>query len=148
MLAEVKLGSGFKAVHSAAQINLIAVEGENLLLGEGALDLNGEKRFLDFARRGAFRGEKEVARQLHGERGSALSAAVAADVVPRGTGDTEYIDAPMRLEALVFNGDDGLAQDGRKIIVADHFASLERKRADDAALAVVEIGSGGGAKSF
>ena len=57
----------------------------------------------------------------------------------------KHVDAPVRLEALVFNGDDGLAQDRRKVVVVDHHAALQREGADDAALAVVEIGGGGGA---
>ena len=143
MLTEVELGSGFKAVHSTAQINLIAVEGEDLFFGEGAFDLNGQIGFLDFARRGAFGGEKQVARQLHGERGRALSAAVTADVVPRRPSHAEDIDTPVRREAFVFNGDDGLAQHRRKVFVVDHLAPLQRKRTDDASLAVVEISGGG-----
>ncbi len=145
VLAEIKLRCGLEAVHSAAQIDLVAVEGEDLLLGEGALDLDGEICLLNFAGGGALGREKQVARQLHGERGCALRAAVAADVVPGGAGDAEDIDAPVRLEVLVFNGDDGLAQHRRKIVVVDHHAALKREGADDAALAVVEIGGGGGA---
>ena len=74
-----------------------------------------------------------------------LNAAVAAQVVPQGSGDAQDIDAPMGLEALVFNGDDGLAQDRRKVVVVDDHAPLEGKGTDDAAFAVVEIGGGGGA---
>ena len=59
--------------------------------------------------------------------------------------DAQHVDAPVRLEALVFNGDDGLAQHRGKVVVVDHLAALQRKGADDAALAVVEIGGGGGA---
>jgi len=47
------------------------------------------------------------------------------------------------LEALVFNGNNRLAQDGGKAVVADDLAALEGKRADDAALLVVELGGGG-----
>ena len=145
VLGKEILRGGLEAVHPAAQVNLVAVEGEDLLLGEGALNLDGEVGLLHLAHDGAVGGEKEIARQLHGERGSALRAAVRADVVPGGAGDAEDIDAPVRLEVLVFNGDDGLAQDGRKAVVADHLAALQREGADDAALAVVEIGGGGGA---
>ena len=51
----------------------------------------------------------------------------------------------MGFEILVFDGDDGLAQHGREAFVADDLAALEREGADDAALAVVEIGGGRGA---
>jgi len=142
MLGKVVLGCSLEPVHPAAQIDLVAVECENLLLGEGALDLDGQIRLLDLARGGALRGEKQVARQLHGQCGGALGAAVAADVVPRRPGNAEDVDAPVRFEALVFDGDHSLAQDGRKAVVVDHLAALQRKRAHDAALHVVELGGG------
>ena len=134
MLAEVELRRGFKAIHAAAEVDLVAIEGKDLLLGEGALDLDGEISLLQLAGSGAVRGKKEIARQLHGERGGALGAAVAAHVVPQRSGDAQDIDAPMGLEALVFNGDDGLAQDRRKAVVVDDHTPLEGKGADDAAL--------------
>ena len=51
----------------------------------------------------------------------------------------------MGLEVLVFDGDDGLAQDRSEVVVVDHDAALQRERADDPALLVVEVGGGGGA---
>ncbi len=93
VLAEVELRGGLEAVHAAAEVDLVAVEGEDLLLGEGALDLDGEVGFLELAGRGAVGGEEQIARQLHGERGGALGAAVAAEVVPERAGDAEDVDA-------------------------------------------------------
>ncbi len=145
VFGEEKLRGGFETVHAVAEVDLVAVKGEDLLLGEGALDLDGEIGFLHFAGGGALGGEEEVAGQLHGERGGALGASVGADVMPDRADDAEGIDAPVGLEALVFNGDDGLAEDGGKAVVADDLAALEGKGADDAALAVIEIGGGGGA---
>jgi len=144
VLAEVKLRGSLEAVHSVAEVDLVAVEGENLLLGEGAFDLDGEVRLLELAGGGALRREKQVARQLHGQGGCALGASMAAQVVPERPADAEDIDAPVGLEAFVFNGDDGLAQHRRKIVVVDHLAPLESKGADDAALLIVEFGGGGG----
>ena len=63
----------------------------------------------------------------------------------KGAADAQYIDSPVGFEALVFNRDDGLAEDGGKTVVADHLAAFQRKRADDAALSVVKVGQGGGA---
>ena len=148
VLGEVILRGGLKAVHAAAEVDLVAVEGKDLLLGEGALDLDGKIGLLNFARGGALGGEKEVAGQLHGERGCALRAAMAADVVPGGTGDAKDVDAPVRFEALVFDRDHGLAQNRREVVVVDHFAALQGEGADNAALAVVEVGGGGGAEAL
>ena len=144
-LGEIELRGSLEAIHSMAEVNLVAVEGEYLFLGEAALDLDGQIGLLELAGGGALGGEEEVARQLHGERGCALSAAVVAQVVPDGPHDAKDVDAPVGLEALVFNGDDGLAQDGGKVVVADDLAALQSKGADDAALAVIEIGGGVGA---
>src|ERR1035438_512274 len=129
VLGEVELRSSLEAIHSMAEINLVAIKGEYLFLGEAALDLYGQICLLELARGGALGGEKEVARQLHGERGCALSAAVVAQVVPDGSHDAEDIDAPMGLEALVFNGDDGLAQDGGKVVRSEeHTSELQSLR--------------------
>ena len=68
VLAEVILRRGFEAIHAAAEVDLVSVEREDLLLGEGSLDLDGEIGFLHFASRGAIGGEEQIARQLHGER--------------------------------------------------------------------------------
>ena len=76
VLAKVKLRCRFKTIHTAAEVDLVAVERKYLLLGEGALDLDGEIGLLQLAGCGAVGGEEQVARQLHGERGGALRAAV------------------------------------------------------------------------
>ena len=81
MLGEVELRGGLEAVHAAAQVDLVAVEREDLLLGEGALDLDGEVGFLDLAQGGAIGGKEQVAGQLHGQGGGALGAAVGAQIV-------------------------------------------------------------------
>ena len=148
VLGEEILRGGLKAVQAVAEVDLVAVEGEDLLFGEGALDLDGEIGLLDFAGGGSLGGEKEDAGQLHGERGSALGAAVGADVVPGGADDAEDVDAPVGLEVLVFNGDDGLAEDGGEVVVADDVAVFEGEGADYVAFAVVEVGGGGGAIAF
>ena len=148
VLGEEILRRSLEAVHAAAEVDLVAVEGEDLLLGEGALDLDGEIGLLNLAHGGAIGGEKEVARQLHGQRRCALGAPVRAYVVPGGAGHAKDVDAPVRLEVFVFDGDDGLAEDGREAVVADNLAALQGEGADDAAPAVVEIGGGGGAVLF
>lgn len=142
VLGEVVLGGSFKAVHAAAEVDLIGVEGEDLLLGEGALDLDGEVGLLDFAPEIAVVVEEEIASELHGEGGRALAAGVGADVVDGGAEDAEDIDAPVGLEGLVFDGDDGLAEHGGEVVVADDVALLEGNGADEAAAAVVEFGGG------
>ena len=140
VFGEVKLARRLKAIHAVAEVNLVAVEGEDLFLGKRALNLDGQVRFLHLARRGALGGEEEVARQLHGQRGSALRASMGDDVVPQRSGHAEDVDAPVRFEVLVFNGDNRLAQDRREIIVVDDDAPLQCKGAEGTAFLVVELG--------
>jgi hypothetical protein len=143
VLGKIKLRSSLEPIHPAAQVNLVPVKRKDLFLREGALDLDGQVRLLNLAPGGALIGKEEIARQLHGERGSALRAAVAADVVPRGAGHAEDIDAPVRLEVLVFDGDHRLAQNGRKSVIAHDNAPLQGKGAEESSVAVIEVRCGG-----
>ena len=54
----------------------------------------------------------------------------------------------MFVEIFVFDGDQCVAQYGREIVVADDYAALQRERADDASMIVVEFGDGAGAVGF
>jgi hypothetical protein len=63
--AEVILRAGLKAVDALTEVDLIGVEGEDLVLGEVALDLDGEQDLLQLAAEGAFGGQEQVFCQLH-----------------------------------------------------------------------------------
>jgi len=143
VLAEIELRGSLEAVHPVPQVDLVAVESKDLLLGESAFDLDGKIGLLDLARSGALRGEKQVARQLHRQGRGSLRASMATHVVPHRSHDAEDVHPPVRFKRLVFNGDHRLAQHRGKIVVIDQNAPLQSKGADDAALAVVEIGGGG-----
>jgi len=71
---------------------------------------------------------------------------VGDDVVPGGPGDAEDIDAPVGFEVLVFNRDNGLAQDGREVVVVDEDAPLQSERSERTAFLVEKFGGGGGAE--
>jgi hypothetical protein len=70
---------------------------------------------------------------------------VGDDVVVGGAGDAEDVDAPVGLEVLVFNGDNGLAQDRGEVVVVDEDAAFEGEGTEGTALDIVELGGGGGA---
>ncbi len=144
MLREVVFRAGLETVHATAEVNLIAIEGEDLFFGKGVLDLQREKNFLQLARGGALVGEEEIAGELHGQRGSTLGAAFGEQIVPCGAGKAQEIHAAMALKVAVFGGDDGLAQDRRKVVVVDDHAALQREGAEAAPVNVVEFRGGGG----
>src|SRR5438105_848511 len=110
MLVEVVLGSGLKAIHAVSQENLIAVHGKNLLFGEVALNLQRQNHLLNLAAEMALRRKKQIARELHGKRGSALRARPRGDIAIRGPQHAPEIDSPMLLKTLVFRGQDGITQ--------------------------------------
>ena len=127
VLAEVVLRCRLEAIHSAAEVDLVAIEREDLLLGKCALDLDGEIGFLRLAGSRAVRGKKEIAGKLHGERGRSLGASLGAKVVPQCSGDAKYVDAPMGVEVLVFDRNDSLAKNGSEIVVVDNDSPLQRE---------------------
>ncbi|MCY1495647.1 hypothetical protein D9M68_295520 [compost metagenome] len=69
--AVIDLSGGFDAVGAVAQVDLVDVELEDLVLAQFALDLQGEQDFVDLAREAAFAGEEVVFRHLHGDRAAA-----------------------------------------------------------------------------
>src|SRR3954447_90486 len=138
-LAEVKLRSGFETVHSMSEKNLVRIEREDLRLSETPLDLDGEHGFLHLALPAAIRREEEIAGKLNGQCGCALYLSGRFDVAIRGADDPPEVDAGVFVEILVFNGDESVPQDGRKIFVAGHHAALQGERSDDAVVVVVEF---------
>ena len=108
-------------------------------LGETPLNLNREQCFLDFAMKRTVRREEQVARQLHGESGTTLHLASGLDVTVSSAGNAPYVDSPMAVELLVFDRDQRIAQDRRKIFVRCNDPSLQGERADDLSLVVVEF---------
>ena len=117
-LAEVELRARFKSIHSMPQKNLVGVEGEDLFLGEAALDLDRHHDLLHLAPELAVRTEEQVARQLHGQRGCTLGPRSAGEVAIGRAHDAPQIDPPVPLEILVFNGDDRVAQNLGIVLVA------------------------------
>ena len=139
-LAEVVFGRGLKSVDAVPQVNLIGVEGEDLLLGESALDLNRQERFLDFAVPGPVGRKKKIAGQLHGEGGSTLHFAARFDIAIGRPYDAPNVDPPMPVEVFVFDRDQGIPENRGKVVIGSHHPSLQSEGADDASLVVVQLG--------
>ena len=74
-LTKVSARSRFKAIGTLAQIDLIDVELENLVLGKIVLDFDGQHGFGQFARQSFFIRQKKITRHLHGDCGSAFLGA-------------------------------------------------------------------------
>ncbi|SAL87367.1 hypothetical protein AWB68_08380 [Caballeronia choica] len=105
VLAEVDARRSREAVRALAEIDLIHVQLEDLVLRERALDLVREQHFIDLARIGLLARQEEVARDLHRDRARALRCAAVHHIAHAGTQDAEEIDATVVVEAIVLDGE-------------------------------------------
>ena len=142
--AEIVFRRRLIAVSAVAEKYLVGVEGEDLRLGEAALDLDGEQRLLHFAVERAVGREKQIAGELHGERGCSLHFPAGFDVAIGRAYDAPDVDARVPVEILVFDRDQRVAKNFRIIVVGGDDAALQRESADDSALSVIEFGDGTG----
>jgi hypothetical protein len=117
-LAEIDLRRGGEAVGALAEVDLVDVDLENLVLGEVVLDLEGEQRLVDLARQGLLAGQEEIARHLHGDGAGALALAATGEVGVGGAQHAERVDAGMLVEALVLGREDGLLHRRRHVLDA------------------------------
>ena len=74
---EIPLGGGLDAVGAVAEIDVVQIEGDDLLLGQIPVDLVGEERLLDLPHVALLRGEVEGLGDLLGDGASPLD-----DLVP------------------------------------------------------------------
>ena len=146
--AEIVFRGSLISVSAVAEKNLVGVEREDLRLGEAALDLDGEQRLLHLAIKRAVGREKQIARELHGERGCSLHFPAGFDIAIRRAYDAPEVDARVPVEILVFDRDQRVAENFRIIVIGGDDAALQREGADDSALSVIEFGDGAGAVTF
>ena len=101
------------AVGAEAEIDLVQVQLEDLVLGERPLDPERQQRLLDLARQRDLAGQEEVLGDLLGDgRGPDRPAVLAEvpDVGQRGADDAEHVDPRMAVEILVLGGKECLDQ--------------------------------------
>ena len=99
LAAEVDLRRGGHAIGAVAEIDLVQVQLEDLVLAEAPLDLQCQQDLLDLADVGLFGGEKEVTGDLHSDRAAALLLFAGGREAHRRTRDTLIVDARERFPA-------------------------------------------------
>ncbi len=102
-LGEVAARRRLDAVEAVAEVDLVQVELEDLLLGIGPLDQRGEDGFLDLAGQAPLEGQEALARQLLRQRRAALGEAPALQVDEDRAHDADHVDAAMVVEALILD---------------------------------------------
>jgi hypothetical protein len=122
-LAEIDLRRGGEAVRALAQEDLVDVELEDLVLGQRGLDLPGEQRLAHLPGDRLFPGQEEVPRHLHRDRSRPLLGA-GRQVRECRAQHAQIVHAAVRIETLVFGGQNGLFHDIRDIADGDDRAPL------------------------
>ena len=99
-----------KAISALAEVDLVDVELEDLVLAQFALDLECKQDLVELAVIGLLAREEEVACNLHGDRRCALAAPARGQVGEGSAGDAQRINPGMLVEALVLRGEDGVLE--------------------------------------
>ncbi len=105
-----------------AQVHLVRIHLEDLLLGEAVLQLKGDQNFDHLSLDALLRREKEILRQLLRKSRTSACLAMADHVGECAFGDAEVVNAAVLKEVPVFNCDDGLHHLLRNLIVGDEAA--------------------------
>ena len=106
-LVEIYERSGRDAVGAEAEVDLVQIQFEDLVLRIGPLDPHREQRFLDLACKGDLIGQQEILGDLLGDRGSALRPLVGPVILGIQQGRARHagiIDAAVLVEILVLRG--------------------------------------------
>ncbi len=143
-LAEVALRRRLHAERAVAEVDLVEVELEDLVLGVLRLDFPGDAGFAQLPTDGpllpvdVFR--KEVAGQLHGDGGKPLADATGQDVGLDRAGKPDPVDAVVLVEPLVLGGQEGGDDGGGHLVQADDGAAFLAEVGDEAAVGGVHLG--------
>ncbi len=127
VLAEEEIGRGLNAVSPVAEVEVVAVELEDLLFGVDLLDLPRDPELLELAPEADLPVEEYGAGQLLGDGAAALGPLAAQDlehVGPEGPQNAPHIHAAVAEEAGVLGGHDGIDERPRQPAVRDLDALL------------------------
>jgi hypothetical protein len=117
-----------------AEVDLVHVDLEDLLLVQLALDLQRQQDLVDLAGEGLLGRQIEIARDLHRDRRCTLALARLAEVREAGAQDTDIVDAAVLVEARVFDREHGLLHDLRDLLDRREVAALFTELADEHAV--------------
>ena len=107
-----------------AEINLVGVELENLLLVKTVLEFDSHNGFRQLTAPSTLGGKKEAARKLHGEGAGALGDAFAPEIRPHRAKHAQEIETGMLEKALILGGENGIQEHFGDIVKADPAAFL------------------------
>ena len=139
LLAEVDLRCGAEPVSALAEVNLVDVQLQYFVLGQAVLNLEGQKRLVEFATERFFSTQEEVSSNLHGDCAGALPPAGGREVRHRGADHPDVVHATVFVEALVFRGDDCFSKHLRRLLEFHECAFFLPELADEFTLDAVDL---------
>jgi hypothetical protein len=133
-LVEVGARRRGEAVRALAEVDLVQIQLEDLLLAQRVLDAQREQDLDDLARVGALVRQEELARELHRDRARTLLLAAGEQVRHRGARHADRVDADVLEEAGVLGGEHGVLHHLRHVLDVHEGASLLAELADQLAV--------------
>ncbi len=109
-LPEIAAGSRLDAVQAVAEVHLVEIHLENLLLRVQVLEVRGHDHFPELATVSLAAVQEHQPRQLLRDGTAALGAAARLQVLQERTADPDGIDAAVIEEPLILDRDDGLEE--------------------------------------
>ena len=119
MFAEVGAGRSLHAVGVFTQVDLVEVDGEDLVLGVVLLHPVGQDGFLHLAGVTALGGKQQLFDELLGDGAAALALPTLAEVVDGRAQNGHRVHAHMLVEAVVLGRQKGHGQIARHVLEAD-----------------------------
>ncbi len=130
VFTKIDLGRRLEAEGALAQVDLVHVDLEDLVLGEVFLDLPGQQRFIGLALEGLLGRQEEVACHLLRDGRGALARA-AGGVVQGRAQHAPVIDAAVLIEAVVLDRQHRLLHHVRDFLETHERAALFAEFADE-----------------
>ena len=115
-LSEIPARGGFDAVEPVAEVRLVQVHLEDLVLRVLALDVAGEDDFLQLAAVGLAASQEAQARELLRDGAAAFRAPARFQVANHGADGADGVDATVLIEPLILDRDDRLDEVGRHLL--------------------------------
>ena len=119
VFAEVGAGRSLHAVGVFTQVDLVEVDGEDLVLGVVLLHPVGQDGFLHLAGVTALGGKQQLFDELLGDGAAALALPTLAEVVDGRAQNGHRVHAHMLVEAVVLGRQKGHGQIARHVLEAD-----------------------------
>jgi len=116
---EVVERGGPQAVHAVAEVDAGEIAPEDLGLGEPQFEGEGDEQLRQLAAEGPVGAQEGGLRQLLGDGASAFPHVARAQVDHRRAHQPHRIDAPVVIEAVILDGDEGGRDIGRQACHVD-----------------------------